>query len=305
MATNDPKDSPERTLTEALRRLADRLSASTGNQGRRPSRAMRHEIESLSSRLGELAAELDPIRRPGSTFDTSNPQIIGRMIAITLAAQERRRMDSLEPFYGSGVYAIYYQGSFTTYAGIRNTEHPIYVGKADPQTSQARTPISQGTKLYDRLREHARNIDRVRNIDLADFECRFLVVISGQQKAAEDYLIRLFKPIWNSEIAICFGIGKHGDAAETRQNLRSPWDTMHPGRPWAEATTQDQKSRSKIRAEIAAHLAAHPPYATAQELFSRFMEDMRQLPSPPPSPPGLVAAEPTPDAPQAESYGEH
>ena len=48
-----------------------------------------------------------------------------------------------------------------------------------------------------------------------------------------NYLIDRFKPIWNNETKVCFGFGKHGDNAATRRNTVSPWDTLHPGRPWA------------------------------------------------------------------------
>jgi hypothetical protein len=106
-----------------------------------------------------------------------------------------------------------------------------------------------------------------------------LVVASGWQKAAEDYLINLFRPIWNSEIGLVFGIGKHGDAAETRVNKRSPWDTLHPGRIWAANTTADQKPVSKIRAELTQHFADLKPYKNLQDIFSRFMAEMHQLPT--------------------------
>jgi hypothetical protein len=88
-----------------------------------------------------------------------------------------------------------------------------------------------------------------------------LVVKSAWQETAEDYLIAMFKPIWNNEMGVCYGFGKHGDAAKTRANRRSPWDTLHPGRKWA--TTSDnvpnEKSVTQILAEIAGHFAKFPP----------------------------------------------
>lgn len=44
-----------------------------------------------------------------------------------------------------------------------------------------------------------------------------LVVQTGWQDSAENYLIELFEPIWNSEVNICFGFGKHGDDPKTRE----------------------------------------------------------------------------------------
>ena len=36
------------------------------------------------------------------------------------------------PFYGSGIYALYYYGSLPFYAPISKSSTPIYVGKANP-----------------------------------------------------------------------------------------------------------------------------------------------------------------------------
>ena len=106
---------------------------------------------------------------------------------------------------------------------------------------------------------------------------RFLIVQTGFQKLAEEYLINFFKPIWNSQTKICFGLGKHGDSSETRVNERSPWDTLHPGRWWADATTDNQKPPATIIEQIGAHLATHRTYADIHQIFERFTEDMHQL----------------------------
>ena len=37
-------------------------------------------------------------------------------------------------------------------------------------------------------------------------------VQSHWQGAAEGYLINLFRPVWNNETDVCYGLGKHGDA---------------------------------------------------------------------------------------------
>jgi hypothetical protein len=36
------------------------------------------------------------------------------------------------------------------------------------------------------------------------------------QAAVESFMIQLFKPIWNKEIKVCYGIGKHGNQAGER-----------------------------------------------------------------------------------------
>ncbi|WP_080954056.1 Eco29kI family restriction endonuclease [Neorhizobium galegae] len=83
-----------------------------------------------------------------------------------------------------------------------------YVGKADPE-GNPESPVDQGTKLFDRLKEHRKSIRKAAGIESRDFECRYLAVQSGYQAAAERQLIGLFRPLWNNETRIVYGIGKH------------------------------------------------------------------------------------------------
>lgn len=111
-------------------------------------------------------------------------------------------------------------------------------------------------RLAARLNEHRKNIERANSLRIEDFQCRALVVQTGWETGAEDYLIRLFRPIWNNETKLVFGLGKHGDSAGTRRNKRSPWDTLHEGRAWAGVETlADAKSPKKIADELTAHFA--------------------------------------------------
>jgi hypothetical protein len=86
------------------------------------------------------------------------------------------------------------------------------------------------------------------------------------QAAVEHFMIQFYRPIWIKEIGVCFGIGKHGDNPNTRANKRSPWDTLHPGRTWAEKTKEDQKSREKVEQDILNHFARCPPILDEEEL---------------------------------------
>jgi hypothetical protein len=105
---------------------------------------------------------------------------------------------------------------------------------SDPRDPASKTAMEQGDRLSNRLNDHRKNIAKATStLKLEDFEYRALVVQTGWQTSAEDYLIHLFKPIWNSEVGICHGFGKHGDDPGTRANLRSPWDTLHHRRDWA------------------------------------------------------------------------
>ena len=249
----------------------DALAALTPNQAGK----VRGNVSRAITRLGALAEALDPIRLPGRVFNPSDPALVGPFIGLGLLAQPRTPLAAVGRFYGSGVYAIYYRGDFPAYAPLRGAEHPIYVGKADPADPKAHSPLGQGPKLSARLAEHARSIGKAENLRIEDFECRHLVISSGWQESAETFLIRLYGPVWNTETNICFGLGKHGDAAETRANKRSPWDTMHPGREWATRSAEDQFPEAEIRRRLNAHFKAKPPIGSIDQAVEEFFENLR------------------------------
>lgn len=269
---------PIEQLTQELKSLLQQIEELGAGADARAKVKVLKGLGEVSSQLSEVTANLDPILRPDSVFDPSAPDTIGRIIALTMVAQKRHPLSQIPDFYGSGIYAIYYTGNYDAYGALTGSEHPIYVGKADPNDQTAQDAVAQGVKLSARLREHAKNIDKATStLALSDFECRFLIVKSGFQSSAERYLIDFFKPIWNSETKICFGLGKHGDSSTTRVNKRSPWDTLHPGRPWADSILENQKSEALIRKEIDAHFALNPPYRDSHQIFDHFNEEMRQL----------------------------
>lgn len=240
-------------------------------------RKLNQEIERAAKSLNALLAELDHVKGPHAVFDPGNPRTIGFFIALAMTAQPRQALGTMGEFYGSGVYAIYYNGDYPLYEPLRGSETPIYVGQAAPGKENARTPTEQGLRLAARLNEHRKNIKRAVSLKIEDFECRTLVVQTGWETGAEDYLIRLFRPIWNSETKLVFGLGKHGDSAETRRNRRSPWDTLHAGREWAgaEALT-DAKSPQKIAEELTTHFGRTKIFYTFNDVLAAFVEDLRQ-----------------------------
>ena len=249
----------EKALSSALRNRVDRAL-----------RALALDIETALERI-------DPISLPASVFDPSNPKIVGRFTALAMVAQDRAPLADIGKFYGSGVYAIYYRGQYAPYAPITGTETPIYVGQAAPGLSNAQTARDQGPRLAARLNEHRKSILKADStLSLDDFDARFLVVQSGWETAAEDYLISLFRPIWNNETNILYGIGKHGDSAETRANKRSPWDTLHPGRAWAANSTEDARATEQILTDLADHFTRHPPVVDRGELLDTFLSGLRQ-----------------------------
>lgn len=253
----DP-DSVEAALKELLANIPAPSTVVPDLNARRAKRLVT-EIRAAIKRLTDFSHAIDPIRQPPMMLDPYQPEVLGRLIGETMLEQPRHKLETLHEFYGSGVYAIYYHGKHKAYKRISGKDTPIYAGKADPPTPLAATPVDQGAKLAARLGEHAKSIRAATNLDIADFDCRFLVVKSGLQKAAEDFLLNYFRPVWNQ--AICKGFGKHGDDPATRSNTRSEWDTLHPGRAWAgrEGNKANEKSPDQIIASILAHYDAHPP----------------------------------------------
>lgn len=232
--------------------------------------------EKLIIEGGKALAELDRVlhllspQRFGTVGVTlGRADGIAKFFAFSFVATEKRPLASLggSPFWGSGVYAIYYCGADQpAYAPLSGAETPIYVGKADPEDAFADTIEAQGQTLHRRLCEHLRNISKTR-LKPQDFTYRAATIQSGMQFAVEEFMIRLFRPIWNSRVGVCHGLGKHGDSAKVRANKRSPWDTMHPGRKWADATAGNQAERHEIIERIAKHFAAHPIIKNKSELF--------------------------------------
>ena len=268
------------TIVAELRGTLDRLHAEID----KPSltaparRGLEVQIRQVIGELSIFLNELDPIRQPASVFDPGNPKIVGRFIALALVAQPRHPLKSIPRSYGSGVYALYYAGPYPSYAPLAGTETPIYVGQAAPAIANARSALEQGDRLTRRLEDHRKNIGKATStLVIDDFEFRSLVVQSGWETAAEDYLIHLFRPIWNSEVNILYGLGKHGDSAETRGNRRSPWDTAHPGRGWAAPTKDDAKSLTQIEAELNSHFHQHPVFRDLESVLSSFIDELRQV----------------------------
>lgn len=234
-------------------------------------------------------AATDPIVTPRARFDPSDPKVVGRMVALALLAQNRVPLHKITPTYGSGVYAIYYEGDHPLYRAISGTETPIYVGKADPASGDASTVREQGPRLTGRLLEHAGTIETAAAygraglpegllpIRLQDFTCRRLVCATNAQLVAEKHLIGMFWPLWNSETKACWGMSKHGDAAKTRANKRSPWDVVHPGRAWAlDEILVDSITPTEIGARIDEIIAKVPPRTNHANLLEEVLGAFRQ-----------------------------
>jgi hypothetical protein len=166
------------------------------------------------------------------------------------------RLPPPQPFLGSGVYGLYFMGNYEFYASIARVNRdacsqPIYIGKAVPQGWRTGRSIGmQRQDLYKRLREHARSIQQVVNLQVDDFQCRFMILAEIESDLVvpvEAELIRRYKPLWNTVID---GFGNHDPGSGRYNQARSPWDILHPGRPWVERLTGESQSIEVVVARI-------------------------------------------------------
>ena len=169
-----------------------------------------------------------------------------------------------DKFIGPGVYGLYYTGDFSDYAPLAAynasyIRHPIYIGKAVPKGWRTgRSADAESDDLHGRLREHAKSIEQAENLRLKHFRCRFMIlkgVESDLIAPCEAALIRAYSPLWNQTIA---GFGLHDVGGERYNQIRSQWDTLHPGRTWTKKITGVTPDIDGIRAVIAQALSSLP-----------------------------------------------
>lgn len=178
---------------------------------------------------------------------------LGESVADALLTKIKIPLNQIDPFMGAGIYAVYYVGDFKPYAPIANKhgkETPIYVGKAVPPGARKGNfglNLNPGSVLYKRLREHADSIERVSNLDIDDFRCRYLVVEDIWIPLGESLLVAKFSPIWNK---IIDGFGNHDPGRGRYNQMRSRWDTLHPGRSWARKCKKRSETSKQIITEL-------------------------------------------------------
>jgi len=210
-----------------------------------------------------------PIRKiePFNPLDKEN---LGESVADEMLGQSVDPMPP-DPFIGDGIYAIYYIGDFPLYAEVVEKNQndrfqwPIYVGKAVPAGARKGgfgLNADPGQVLYKRLAEHAASIRQARNLKISDFQCRYLVVDDIWIPLAESLLIEMYHPLWNRKID---GFGNHDPGRGRYNQQKSPWDVLHPGRPWAKKLRQPAKEEDRIKEEVAVYIAETKVSITAQQ----------------------------------------
>lgn len=199
---------------------------------------------------------------PYNPLDKRN---LGASVANALLTKLALPLEGLPSFKGAGIYAIYYAGDFPAYAPIadRNRDYlfeaPIYVGKAVPKGARKGNVVAgapTGTALRSRLRKHATSITEAENLALADFHCRFLVVEDIWIALGEALLVARFSPLWNKLVD---GFGNNTPGKGRYEQLRSRWDVLHPGRPWAYKCQERHETAEQIATEVVEYLRSTPP----------------------------------------------
>lgn len=195
----------------------------------------------------------------GEAYNPLDKLNLARSIEIELLGRAPIQMADAGQLTGAGVYAIYYTGDFPAYAPLKaaNTggqfNKPIYVGKAIPKggrkgglTADARL----GKALGERLRQHAASIDQAQNLSLADFHVRHLVVDDIWIPLGENMLIESFQPLWNRVVD---GFGNKTPGKRRKDQFRSAWDVIHPGRTFAQMLAENPLTDAVILERVTAY----------------------------------------------------
>jgi hypothetical protein len=180
---------------------------------------------------------------------------LGESVEKALLESPAHTLPIKKSFQGAGIYAIYYSGSFSAYKPItaknkKKLNQPIYVGKAIPSGGRKGgidLAENAGQVLFKRLNDHIESIHLARNLDIKDFSCRYLVVDDIWIPLGESLLITKFSPLWN---VIVDGFGNHNPGSGRFEGMRPSWDTLHPGRKWAERCKPGKKSEKEILKDI-------------------------------------------------------
>jgi Eco29kI restriction endonuclease len=194
---------------------------------------------------------------PDTPFNPLDKSNLAESLAEAMLKRPVSPLPPKEKFDGAGVYAIYYAGDFSPYGPLaeknqgKYTTSPIYVGKAVPPGARKGgfgLGADPGNALLKRLREHATSIQEASNLQIEDFSCRYLVCDDIWIPLGESLLIQRFQPLWNVLIE---GFGIHTPGRGRKKQVKSRWDTMHPGRGLAKGRPPNPMSPEKISKLIA------------------------------------------------------
>ena len=190
-------------------------------------------------------------------FNPLDKRNLGESVAGALLKQPVGPLPPAKKFLGAGIYAIYYTGGFRAYRRIAEQnrknkfESPIYVGKAVPPGARKGgfgLSTAPGPALFKRLNEHKNSITAAANLRTEDFFCRYLVSDDIWIPLGESLLIESFQPLWNVLIE---GFGIHTPGKGRKKQVRSKWDTLHPGRVLASDLPPNPRTSAQLEGMIA------------------------------------------------------
>lgn len=190
-------------------------------------------------------------------FNPLDMRNLAESIVNALDEVEPQPLGELVRFEGAGIYALYYHGPFEAYSLLTEqnrdgSREPIYIGKAAPSGGRRGIAVeTKTTALFKRLGDHAKSIAAASNLDIADFRARWLVMEDIWIPLGESAMIRRHTPVWN---ALLDGFGNHDPGKGRINGVRSKWDTLHPGRPWAGKFPLNPESPAAVAQEVTEYL---------------------------------------------------
>ncbi|MFE6303486.1 Eco29kI family restriction endonuclease [Nocardiopsis sp. NPDC057823] len=172
-------------------------------------------------------------------FNPLDIELLSRNLRAEMDDRPRVPLDSVRSFPGAGLYALYYTGDLEIYERLKNSDVPIYVGKAEAGNSSFGEPLNESKpKLFQRISNHRKSITEAKNLKASDFAVKHLILDDVWISLGERALLRTYRPVlWNSFMT-GFGSNPPGGA---RKNGRSIWDSIHPGRKRAEPLLCNRK----------------------------------------------------------------
>lgn len=196
-------------------------------------------------------------------FDPLDYDNLGASIARALEDRPVVPLPEVRPFDGAGIYALYYTGDHVAYQPVAhaNRQEPgtkaLYIGKAEAENARKGDPqqglLPMGRKLYERVIKHKRSIDAAENLSSDDFQVRVLAVAPTWIPLAEVVAIRMHHPVWN---VLVDGLGNNNPGKGRHAGMRPRWDTLHPGRAWAEQLADRNENADDIIQDVQQYFAS-------------------------------------------------
>jgi hypothetical protein len=173
-----------------------------------------------------------PARTPFNPIEIPN---IALNLVLEVLEQSVHSFPPSDAAVGAGVYLLYYSGDHIAYRPMKDINTgaspklPIYVGKADRKGKRKGFTFEagQGSEIQSRSRNHVASIEKVDDLNPAEFACRFLSIEDAFIGLAESVLVSIFDPLWNR---ILDGFGNNPTGGPRSTQAISKWDLFHPGR---------------------------------------------------------------------------